>query len=297
MNTKDQNGLTEKEFLRLYNPDAFDRLSITVDAVVFSVDTTIQTKNYRKLDDQKITVLLVKRKEHPYIGKWSLPGGFVGGGETLDNAAKRVIKDKTGLIDVYLEQLAVSGDPDRDPRMRIVSCAYLALLDRSKYKIKESALVADSAWFEFELNEKEISLTNGGEEIVIPFIKSEARNGKITVYHYNAVYGGLAFDHGNILLRAIISLREQANNTDIVFNLLPNEFSVTQLQQIYEIILGEKLLAPAFRRKIASKIRETGRFSQEKGHRPSQFYVYKGGFDNERQGTENRGGATDAESL
>ena len=294
---KDPNSLSEKEFLQQYDPGAFERLSITADAVIFSIDTTIQTTNYRKLDDQKITVLLVKRKEHPYIGKWSLPGGFVGVSETLDDAVKRVIKDKTGLSGVYLEQLAAFGSPGRDPRMRVVSCTYLALLDRSKYLIKESSLVADSAWFDFSIGEKEITLANSGEEIVIPFTKSEARNGKIIARHYSATDGGLAFDHGNILLQAIIRLREQAYDTDIVFNLLPCEFSVTQLQQIYEIILGEKLLAPAFRRKIAPKIKETGRFSQEKGHRPSQFYIYKRGFDDERQGTEDSGGATDTESL
>ncbi len=273
---QDKNGLSEKEFLQSYNPSAFERLSLSVDAVIFSIDTESQTKNYRKLDDQRLTVLLVKRNEHPFIGKWSLPGGFVGMQETLDEAAIRIIKNKTGLDDLYMEQLYTYGNPDRDPRMRIISCTYLSLVDRSKFELLQSPLVTESAWFEVETKESKLILSRADERIEVAFEKKETRNGKIKSMEYKTVGSSeLAFDHGTLLLDGLMRLRHKVDYTDIVFNLLPEEFSITQLQQIYEIILGQKLLAPAFRRKILPKIQETGKYSQEKGHRPSQFFVYR----------------------
>lgn len=277
-NATDIESRTEKEFLRDYNPDMFHRLSLSVDAVIFSVDTELQTTNYRKLDEQKLTVLLVKRNEHPFLGKWSLPGGFVGIDESVDAAAMRITKNKTGLDDLYLEQLYTFGNPKRDPRMRIISCAYLSLLDRSKSAIKPSPLVADSAWFEiFASNDKELCLTYRDEKIVISFEKNEISNGKIKSTEYIASErNALAFDHANIILKGLLRLRDKIDSTDIVFNLMPDEFTLTQLQQIFEIILGQQLLTPAFRRKIAPKLSETGKYSQEKGHRPSQYFKYGG---------------------
>lgn len=273
-NTTDIQGRTEKEFLLNYNPDMFERLSLSVDAVIFSVDTKLQTTNYRKLDEQKLTVLLVKRNEHPFLGKWSLPGGFVGIDESVDVAAMRITKNKTGLDDLYLEQLYTFGNPNRDPRMRIISCAYLSLLDRSEFVIKSSPLVADSAWFEISaLNNKELFLTHEDEKIAIPFEKMEISNGKIKLKEYIASEGNtLAFDHADIILKGLMRLRDKIDSTDIVFNLMPEEFTLTQLQQIFEIILGQQLLTPAFRRKIAAKLCETGKYSREKGHRPSQYF-------------------------
>lgn len=274
---KDSHGLTETEFLQTYNPNEFDRPSLSVDALIFSVDTKLQTRNYRKLDEQKLTVLLVKRNEHPFFDKWSLPGGFVGMKESIDFAARRIIKNKTGLDDIYLQQLYTFGEPERDPRMRIISSSYLSLLDRSEFEIKPSPFVGGSAWFEISsINEKELLLTHEDETILIPFEKKEVRNGKIISTQYMASKeNALAFDHGAIILKGLMEVRDKIESTDIIFNLMPEEFTLTQLQQIFEIILGQKLLTPAFRRKIASKLEETGRYSQEKGHRPSQYFKYR----------------------
>lgn len=276
MQKKDINGLTEQEFLDKYDPTMFERLSMSVDTVIFSIDTKLQTSNYRKLDDQKLTVLLVKRNEHPFLEHWSLPGGFVGLQEAPAEAARRVLRNKTGLDDLYIEPLCTYGEPDRDPRMRIISSTYLSLLDRDKFKLQASSYVADSAWFEVEMTDHELVLCGEGQRLVIPYEKVEIRNGKIKTVEYQVTESNpLAFDHGKILLDGLMRLRHKIDDTDIVFNLLPEEFTITQLQQIYEIILGEKLLAPAFRRKIAPKLQETGRYDQEKGHRPSQYFMYK----------------------
>jgi len=276
MQKKDINGLTEQEFLDKYDPTMFERLSMSVDTVIFSIDTKLQTSNYRKLDDQKLTVLLVKRNEHPFLEHWSLPGGFIGVREAPAKAARRVLRNKTGLDDLYIETLGTYGEPDRDPRMRIISSTYLSLLDRDKFKLQASPYVADSAWFEVEVTDRELVLCGEGQQLVIPYEKAAIRNGKIKTVEYQVTESNpLAFDHGKILLDGLMRLRHKIDDTDIVFNLLPEEFTITQLQQIYEIILGGKLLAPAFRRKIAPKLQETGRYVQEKGHRPSQYFMYK----------------------
>jgi len=276
MQKKDINGLTEQEFLDKYDPAMFERLSMSVDTVIFSIDTKLQTSNYRKLDDQKLTVLLVKRNEHPFLEHWSLPGGFIGVREAPAKAARRVLRNKTGLDDLYIETLGTYGEPERDPRMRIISSTYLSLLDRDKFKLQASPYVADSAWFEVEVTDRELVLCGEGQQLVIPYEKAAIRNGKIKTVEYQVTESNpLAFDHGKILLDGLMRLRHKIDDTDIVFNLLPEEFTITQLQQIYEIILGGKLLAPAFRRKIAPKLQETGRYVQEKGHRPSQYFIYK----------------------
>jgi len=276
MQKKDINGLTEQEFLDKYDPTMFERLSMSVDTVIFSIDTKLQTSNYRKLDDQKLTVLLVKRNEHPFLEHWSLPGGFIGVREAPAKAARRVLRNKTGLDDLYIETLGTYGEPERDPRMRIISSTYLSLLDRDKFKLQASPYVADSAWFEVEVTDRELVLCGEGQQLVIPYEKAAIRNGKIKTVEYQVTESNpLAFDHGKILLDGLMRLRHKIDDTDIVFNLLPEEFTITQLQQIYEIILGGKLLAPAFRRKIAPKLQETGRYVQEKGHRPSQYFMYK----------------------
>ena len=276
---RDQNGLTEEAFLSQYDPNAFDRPAVSVDTVVFSIDSRMQTKNYRKLDEQKLTVLLLKRNEHPHLGKWSLPGGFVGSQESLDQAALRVLRDKTGLDDVYIEQLYTFGHPHRDPRMRVISTAWLALIDRSRYRLNNTHTerIANPAWCEidFPKEAQALRLQINNEAITIPVKTGETRNGKISAPTYTATDPSpLAFDHTALILEGLLRLRNKIDYTDIVFNLLPDRFTITHLQQICEIIGGEKLLSPAFRRKTARKITPTGEYTRERGHRPSQLYTY-----------------------
>lgn len=274
---KDQNDSAESEFIKQYDPTAYERFSLSVDTVIFSVDSANTTSNYRKLDEQKLTVLLVKRGEHPYLGCWSLPGGFVRIQETLDEAAARILKSKTGLSDLYIEQLFTFGNPNRDPRMRIISCAYLALIDRAKFKLQqENASISATEWFEIELTKTALRLSCSEESFDMPIEKTTEQRGKIMLEQYRiAGDSSFAFDHAGIILEGLLRLRGKIRYTDIVFNMMPERFSIADLQQVYEIILGKKLLAPAFRRTIASKIVETGEYTKDKGHRPSQLFVYR----------------------
>lgn len=274
-NTGDQD---EQDFLSQYNPSKYDLLSVSVDNVVFSIDSRIEENNYRKLDEQKLMVLLIKRKEHPYMGRWSLPGGFINKNETLEAAAIRVLNVKTGLENLYLEQLYTFGKPGRDPRMRIISCAYMSLIDRSTFDLKISHDDCVISWFEVSLSEnnEEMLLKSYEYEFNITINKTKFENGKLQIMNYDIQNDSqLAFDHASIILEGLLRLRGKIEYSDIVFNLMPDMFTITQLQHIYEIILGHKLLAPAFRRKIESKLVSTGKFAHQKGHRPSQYFKYK----------------------
>lgn len=224
----------EKEFLDHYHPEKYASISITVDAIVFGVmkDTT---DNYRKLDRQSLKILLVKRERYPYKDCYCLPGGFVGEKETFEDTLGRVLMNKTGLANIYSEQLYTFGSVERDPRMRIVSCAYISLVDISK------ASITGAQWFALE----EIA----GME--------------------------LAFDHSQIVDEALKRLRGKINYTDIVFHMMPAEFTISQLQEVYELILGKKLLPAAFRRTISEKLEDTGRMTSNAGHRPSRIFRYK----------------------
>ena len=118
---------SEEEFLKDYDSSLFEKLSMTADILIFSVSDEIQN-NYRKLNKKHFSVLLVKRDNYPFKDKWCLPGGFIGIDEDIENAAKRILANEANLHDIYLEQLYTFGNPNRDPRMRVVSTSYMAIM-------------------------------------------------------------------------------------------------------------------------------------------------------------------------
>ena len=120
------------EFLKDYNPNNYERLSMTTDILILSV-SDIDNSNYRKTSSKVMSILLVKRDEYPYKDMWCLPGGFINPKtETLEEAAKMILKRETNIDDIYLEQLYTYGNVDRDPRMRVISTAYMALIDKER---------------------------------------------------------------------------------------------------------------------------------------------------------------------
>ena len=122
---------SEEEFLRDYDPNQFDRLSLTTDILIFSVSDEIE-KNYRKLSKKYFSILLVKRDTYPFKDKWCLPGGFIKIDEDIEDAATRILEEEANIKDIYLEQLYTYGSPNRDPRMRVVSTSYMALIDKNR---------------------------------------------------------------------------------------------------------------------------------------------------------------------
>ena len=266
---------SEEEFLKDYDSSMFEKLSMTTDILIMSVSSE-ETGNYRKLSEKKFSILLVKRDNYPFKDKWCLPGGFVSIDETLDEAAKRVLKNETNLKDIYIEQLYTFSDVKRDPRMRVVSTSYMALVDKNKLNDK---LSSNASWFNVFMLEDDksyhITLDNGNEEI--KFVVSKKLKDKTTDrYDFSITKNDkLAFDHPLVIVSGIERLKNKIEYTDIVFNMMPEYFTLGELQQVYEVILNKKLLDPAFRRIIADKVEKTDKVKTGGGHRPSALFRYK----------------------
>ena len=217
--------MTEQEFLKIYNSSDYEKPSVAVDIALFTIR------------DNQLQVLLKKRNTHPFVNMLALPATFVGMDETLDECAQRALYQKTGLQNIYLEQLYTWGEIDRDPRMRIISVSYYALVPDSQIQLSES--------------EQEAKFYPVDE------IKT------------------LAFDHEKIIAYGRERIRNKINYTDIAFSLVPEEFTLPQLQKIYEILLNQKLYKANFRKKIADKIQPTEKMLSGNKHRPSRIYKKK----------------------
>lgn len=266
---------TEEEFLANYNPKMYDQLSVTADILILSVSDEEQD-NYRKTSKKHMSVLLVKRDDFPYKDKWCLPGGFLRIGEELDACPRRILKDETNLTDIYLEQLYAFGGINRDPRTRVVSVSYMALIDKNKL---HQTIKNNSSWFNISYEEKDnivdVKLDNGFDEINFTISKHLR---EYTTDRYDFVIeknDSLAFDHPLVIWSGIERLKTKVKYTDIVFNMMSEKFALGDLQQVYEVILNKKLLDPAFRRMIADKVEKTDEMKTGEGHRPSYLFKYK----------------------
>ena len=267
---------SEEEFLKNYDSSIYEKLSMTADILVLSVSSK-DTENYRKNDDKRMSILLVKREEYPYKGKWCLPGGFLDPKkETLEECARRVLKKETNLSDLYLEQLYTFDRLNRDPRLRVISTSFVALVDKNKLKEK----VKNASWFDvIKMEEKNnivsFVLENGEEKIEFK-VKKTLRERTSDRYQFTTEENtSLAFDHDVVILAGIERIRNKLSYTDIVFHMLPEYFTLGELQRVYEVLLNKKLLDPAFRRMIADKVIKTERMKTGEGHRPSYLYKYK----------------------
>lgn len=295
---RDKNGLTEAEFLEQYRPGDYVRPSVATDMVIFTVSDEAE-ENYRKLPERSLRLLLIQRGGHPYLGDWALPGGFVRPNETTQTAAKRELREETGLDQVYLEQLYTFSDPGRDPRTWVMSCSYMALIDGTKIRLEAGDDADNAQWFKVSLNvlnerveynrdagfgqvkwvrtrQLELTLTCGELKMRCVLEKQI----KKSEYEESAEYricenGGLAFDHAKIIVCALERLRGKLEYTDLALHLMPETFTLTQLQQVYEAILGKSLLKAAFRRKVAALVEETDSYTRNEGHRPSRLYRRK----------------------
>lgn len=210
------------------NPVNIESPFVAVDAVIFTVI------------ENELNVLLIKIKYGPFAGAWGVPGGRVRLDESLDEAAKRELLEKTGLRNVYLEQLYSFGRIDRDPRARIISVAYFALVDSGKVKLKATGKYEDIKWSPL----KQV--------------------------------GRLAYDHNEIIEYALSRLKNKLRYTNVIYSLLPEKFTLSELQRMYEIALAKKMDKRNFRKKILSSglIKEAG-LKIGMPHRPSRMYSFR----------------------
>jgi 8-oxo-dGTP diphosphatase len=206
----------------------YENPSVTVDVIVFTV----------KNNDLK--VILVKRKYEPFKKMWVIPGGFVRVEESLENAAKRELLEETNVKDVFMEQLYTFGEPKRDPRGRVITVAYFALVGSKKATLKASSDAAEAKW--------------------------------------HSVYSlpELGFDHKKIMDYALQRLRYKLEYTTAAFQFLPEMFTLTELQAVYEIVFNKQLDKRNFRKKILSLglIEYTGKMKRDVAHRPAKLYSF-----------------------
>ena len=281
----------EKEFLKSYDMSKYDRPSLTADIAVFAILKTKESEEYRKDPERKLGILLIKRNSYPYKGCWALPGGFSNKKEDLHDTALRELREETGIDNAYISSFGVFSEPGRDPRGWIVSQAFLALVDRAETRVKAGSDAGDAAWFSIDISRKELKkhvLKTKAEiktkydirlestDIVINAVVEETR---IFDNHHESISyevldsGALAFDHAEIIVRAFKSLHKEADDAGrIIFDLMPEKFTLYNLQEAYEIVLGEKLTTPNFRRKIAPYVIETSEIITGAGHRPAKLF-------------------------
>lgn len=248
-------------------------MNYATDILIYAIDSR-ENDNCRGLPNKYFSILLIKKDKDPFKEQWCLPGGFVKKDETSYEAAVRVLKKETNLSNIYVEQLGVFDGVNRDPRGRIISTAYMALVDKSLIK---DELSADAKWFDISVVEKEevieIELLN--EDKIDINIKKTLVNKTAEQYIYSLISSNnMGADHGLIINNGIVELRKKAEHTDILFNLMPEYFTIGELKQVYEIILGKKLINSAFRRVIAPKIEMVEEKVRTGGHRPSNLFRY-----------------------
>lgn len=284
-------GQTEQQFLQAYDASQYDRPSVTVDMLVFTVSDE-EEKNYRKLSPKSLNILLVKRGDHPFLGQWALPGGFVSPNESLEEAARRELRTETNIDNIYLEQLYTWGEVDRDPRTRVISTSYMALVNSEALEVIAGDDADEAEWFQLEdkwLRETKTATPDGSitEKWIELRLRHEDEELSATIKVTKTVTGRsiretreiveanqIAFDHAQIIHYALERLRNKIEYTDIAFALMPELFTLTELQQVYEVILGKELLAAAFRRKVADKVIETNQYRKNAGHRPSKYFRF-----------------------
>lgn len=237
-------------FLKSYDIREFERPSVTVDILIFSMNSQTRT----------LQVLLIQRDIPPFEGKWALPGGFVGFRESLETAARRKLLEETGIEDIPLEQLYTFGDVDRDPRTRVISVAYFALVPGTHLNPAAGAGAQKAELIDICCRDGQIRIGEGIE---------------------------LAFDHRKILETAIRRLQGKLSYTLIAFRLLKdkNRFAIYELQKIHEAILGQELDTANFRRMFHSMyvnpglVQATGEECREYSRRASQYYRFCGDPD------------------
>lgn len=223
--------------------DRYPKPSVAVDLVLMSVR------------DGRLAVLLQQRAAEPFAGRWALPGGFVRIDESLDDAAQRILAGKAHMQDAWIEQLYTFGAPRRDPRGRVITVAHFALLPWASF---EAATAASG------------DLALAGLEV--PW-QGEA-GGPVTALGPEGTRLPLAFDHDEILALAVKRLRGKLDYTEIAFALLPGKFTLRELQDVHEAILGRPLNKPAFRRRMLERgwLQSTGERETGTGFRPAELY-------------------------
>lgn len=292
-------GQTYEQFIQDYDPSKYSKPSLTTDAVIFSTDDVDYEAGQKKV----LQVLLVKRRDHPCIGQWALPGGFLNIREPLYKGAQRELGEETN-INVFMEQLKTFGDdPDRDPRDRIISVAYMALIDKNSHQVIADDDAEDAKWFSIYRSEEVDALIDGNswglhkshrithyklvssdEKEVIEFdldvhveFSGYMNTNTVVEVKNNTGNALLGFDHPEIVDCALTRLMGKIDYEPVALSLLPETFTLPELMEVYEVIKNETYSKKNFHRNMLNRgfLKETGdvRASGGKG-KPAKLYTF-----------------------
>ena len=231
--------------------EKYSNIAVGVDCVILTTDFK-SSNNIRMNDKRQLQVLLIKRGIEPYQDMWSLPGGLVERDKSLQDTVNEKLLGKANIDNIYTEQLYTYGDIiNRDPRGRVVSVAYLALVDKTKFTQIKSKEYGEVKWFNVWIDKSgNLVICDDNDEIIKE----------------------LAFDHSNIIKNALNRLSGKIGYTDIAFKLLPEKFTIRELQDVYEGIMCKTIYS--FRKYIENKVEETLEVSSIRAHRPAKLYRY-----------------------
>lgn len=283
----------EQAYLAQYDITKYERPSVAADMAIFSIMEEGECENYRKLPQKALKVLLIKRGNYPFKGCWALPGGFCRPDEDIYTTAKRELYEETGINDAYLQPAGIFSDIGRDPRGWIISNGFLSLINGEKCKLRAGTDAWEAKWFSLRIKTKEIKklvqddMVEAETEYMLTLehdesglcLKAKVKEHKKFINNHETVRYELmagdriAFDHAKIILQMLLLLRRNVeNDRKIVFDLMPETFTLTQLQNAFELILDQKLLTANFRRKINDDVIETEAVIDGSGHRPAKLF-------------------------
>lgn len=262
---RNEQGLTESEFIEKYDPNKYDRPSVTNDVLIFTLGDGEERSNY---PHKKLQLLLIQRRDHPYIHKWALPGGFLNMDEDLIQGAYRELEEETGVTDIYVEQLGAFGEMyidkertiPRDPRTRIITVGNIALIPKDKLKPKAGDDAESVMWFSVETeflgkkvcedyftkaNILHLSSEDGkikiSYEIEEKITNDAMRMREVSYSLLDNSTDSLAADHFKLIFCGLNNIRKEMEYTPIALNLLPETFTLGELTEVYEAILGREI--------------------------------------------------------
>ncbi len=263
---------SEKKFLEGYNIESYDRPSVTTDVVIYTIRQD-DSDSFRKDPEKRLSILLIERGEHPFKNKWALPGGFVRMDETVPEAAIREAEEETGVKPSALVYTGVFSGLSRDPRGRIISNAFTCILAIDE-KATAGTDASNAGWFDISVREEEgqYILTLKKDELIFTERLQKNQDASGMISYIKCGDNSLAFDHSEIILTSFLQLREKAESFGLIFDFLPSEFTLAELQRIQEIITDKTSVPANFRRKVSEYVEETGNISGGAGHRPAMLY-------------------------
>lgn len=268
---------SEKEFLKNYNAKEYERPSVTADVAVFMVSSE-DSSDYIRDPENKLRLLLIKRRGHPFRDMWALPGGFFQKGETIDECALRELYEETKVAPVSIMPVGVFSAPNRDPRGWIVSNAYVSVISEENVKQSGSDDASDAQWFSVSFRcdgNGEYHLVLNHDDIELRAVLSEKKSGFGRTEFEIIDRGSLAFDHAAIIGTALSALRTEADNYDTILDFLPEKFTLAAFHKVQETIMNVSVMPANLRRMISRYAEETDECKRGEGQRSEKLYKRK----------------------